>query len=220
MCLFSSLLNIFDAANSDLLWIRGTAGKAEMRWPVAISLSLKTYGARGKVSESAGELEMILLSHSTVCYPGSHVWSLFYFYMRLKWGVTSRPAEISTPWGKRIDPVWLKDHVGFLFVWLADSGSSCKPHRNVFSRPFCLSGCAVFRHFRAKHCKFSHHPDSPIAAQMPQELLRNVHCWSKQNPQVWWTSGQCHKPCGHEAHRRGIESWKPVVTLKEVTANE
>lgn len=72
-----------------------------MHCPIAISLSLKTYGARGKVSKSAGKLEKILLSHSTVCYPGSPVWSLFYFYMRLKCGVTSRSADISTPWAKK-----------------------------------------------------------------------------------------------------------------------
>lgn len=91
-CVFS-LLNISNAANSDLLWIRRTTGKAEVHWPVAISLPLKTYSARGKVSKSAGKLEKILLSHSTVCYPGSHVWSLFYFYLRLKWEVTSRSAK-------------------------------------------------------------------------------------------------------------------------------
>lgn len=56
---------------------------------------------------------------------------------------------------------------GFLVCLTCRLRVSCKPLRNVFSRPFCLSGCFVFRHFRAKHCKFSHHPDSPTAVQMP-----------------------------------------------------
>lgn len=149
-CAFS-LLNVSDAANSDLLWIRGTAGKAEMHWPVATSLSLKTYGARGKVSKSAGKLE-ISLSHYTMSYPGSCAEVVLLLHetevrshQQVSWNFCTlrKKGWSSLTWRR----------CGFL-VWLADSGSSCKPHRNVFPRPFCLSGCVVFRHFRASTANF------------------------------------------------------------------
>lgn len=145
-----------------------SAGKGEMHLTVAFSLSLKTYGARGQVLKSAGKLEKTPLPQQIACYPGSYAWSLFQFYVRQKLGVTSRSSEICRAQGKRADPGCLVDHVGFLFVWLSDSGSSCEPRSSVFSRPsvFLVVLSSETGHFRAKHFKFSHRPGGPTALQM------------------------------------------------------
>lgn len=138
--------------------------KAELQLTVAFSLSLKTYSAGEKVLKSAGKPEKAEFPWCVVWYPGSYASSLFQFYVRQKLRVTNRSSEIRRAGGKSADPVCLEDNVGFLFVWLSDLGSSCKPCRNLFSRPLCLAGSVVLGDcpFQSKAFRFSHHPDSPI----------------------------------------------------------